>query len=224
MPAEPLSRASRHCRSLGEDRPVFDEASQIVGHVFGRRVTIGRRFGRRVEHDGFQFRRDGLVHVPRRNRLSARPIPQQLLPVVAGEDRFERQQLVQRCPEGINVAAVIDQPLLAQGLLGAHVPQRAQKIAGDGQTGVGLEAGQTEVGDPQLAVGVEHQVRRLDVPMYDPSLMGELQRLGRLHRQLGNRSEIGRVVGQRSFGGKVSNRPGLRGADVRPWSCRPTSG
>ena len=41
---------------------------------------------------------------------------------------------------------------LASGLLGAHVAERAEEVAGHGHAGVGLEAGEAEVGDPELGV------------------------------------------------------------------------
>ena len=56
---------------------------------------------------------------------------------------------------------------LAEGLLGAHVAERAQQVAGHGQAGVVLELGQAEVGDPEVAAVVEQQVGRLDVAVDD---------------------------------------------------------
>ena len=44
----------------------------------------------------------------------------------------------------------IDDPL-GQRLLGAHVAERAEQVAGQRQAGVALDAGQAEVGDPEVA-------------------------------------------------------------------------
>ena len=70
--------------------------------------------------------------------------------------------------------------MVGRRLLGAHVAQRAQQVAGRRQARIALEAGQAEVGDPQVPQGVDHQVRRLDVAVQHPLLMGVLQRLGGL--------------------------------------------
>ena len=82
-------------------------------------------------------------------------------------------------------------PRLAEGLLGAHVAQRAEQVAGHGQAGLGVELGQAEVGDPEAAAGVEQQVGRLDVAVDDAERVGVVQGLGRLDAQLGHGAEEG---------------------------------
>ena len=136
-------------------------------------------------------------------------LPQERLPVGAVEDRPQRQQLVQRRAERVDVGAVVDQDALAGRLLGAHVAQRAEQVAGLRQAGVGVELGQAEVGDPDVAAAVDQQVGRLDVAVDDAELVGVLQRLGRLRRQPGDGAEevrgpVRRCVESRAQAGRVS--------------------
>ena len=75
----------------------------------------------------------------------------------AGEDLVEHQA------ERVDVAARRD--LAAGELLGRHVGRRAgaQHFAGG--------AGEAEVGDPDLAAAVEHDVRRLEIAMDDAAIV-----------------------------------------------------
>ena len=45
---------------------------------------------------------------------------------------------------------MIDDDSLGERLFGSHVSQRADQIAGHGDTGVGFDAGKTEVGHVQF--------------------------------------------------------------------------
>ena len=58
--------------------------------------------------------------------------------------------------------------------------------------GFALEAGQAEVGDPEVAPAVDDQVRRLDVAVEHALLMGVLEGLGSLEAQPGGLPEVGR--------------------------------
>src|SRR5262249_4285888 len=73
-----------------------------------------------------------------------------------------------------------------ESLLGAHVPKRAQDVAGEGQAVVTLDLGQAEVGDPETALGVEQQVRGLDVSVEDAPGVRVIERLGRLKAEGGD--------------------------------------
>ena len=78
---------------------------------------------------------------------------------------------------------MIDQGVLAHGLLGAHVAERAEQVAAHGQAGIGAEAGQSKVADPQPARPVQQQVARLHVAMDDSQAVGVLQCFRRLPDQ-----------------------------------------
>ena len=78
---------------------------------------------------------------------------------------------------------MVEQDALAGRLLRAHVANRARQVAGQRQAPFGLKLSEAEVGDPQLAAGVEQQIPRLDVAMNHAHLVRVLQGLGRLDAQ-----------------------------------------
>lgn len=73
---------------------------------------------------------------------------------------------------------VVDDDTLGQGLLRAHVPDRAQQVTADGDPGVDPDARQAEVGDPRLPPKVEDHVRRLHIAADDAVLVGVVQGFG----------------------------------------------
>ena len=80
-----------------------------------------------------------------------------------------------RCP-GIEIAAAGD--LLAVGLLRGHVVGRAQHAAFGRDAGAAIELGDAKVGELDVVLGVDQQVRRLEVAMDDAAVVGVLERLG----------------------------------------------
>ena len=71
--------------------------------------------------------------------------------------------------------------------------------------------GQAEVGDPDVAVVVEQQVRRLDVAVQDPLAVGVVQGLGHLHADPGHAPAVAAVgVGQRRQLGRTGPGDGRR--------------
>ena len=85
---------------------------------------------------------------------------------------------------------MVDQGDLAQRLLGTHVTHRAHQVAGPRQRGVGLAAGESEVGHPELAVAVQQQIGGLDVAMDDAVFVGRVQGPRRLNSQPHDRPKI----------------------------------
>jgi hypothetical protein len=189
-------------------------APQVVGQLLRRRVAVRRVLLQRLQDDDLQLRGDGPVDRPRPPRLLEGDLPQQFLAVAAPEDRLQCQKLVQRCPQRVDVGAVVHHHPFGQRLLGAHVAQRAHQVAGDGQPGVALDVGQAKVGDPEAAAAVQQQVGLLDVAVDDAQLVGVVQRLGRLDAQLGHAAEVGPVAWplHRRFGRhrRVGARQGFR--------------
>ena len=90
---------------------------------------------------------------------------------------------------------MIDHHPLGQGLLGAHVAEGTDHVARHRQTGVGLQPGQAEVGDPEPALGVQKQIGRLDLAVDDADFVGVVERFGGLDAEVGHVAIVGAVAG-----------------------------
>ena len=196
MPLRPTGSPVQQRRRAGDDRLAVENALQIVGEILRRGVAIVAAFRHAFHNDGLQVRRQLGLQKPRRARVLPLDVPQQGLSLIARNGRLQRQQLVERGAQGIDVRAMVDQGHLAAGLLGAHVAHRAHQVAGARQRGVGLAAGQAEVRDPELAVAVQQQIGGLDVAMHDAALMGCVQRTGRVDAQAGDAADIFAAAGR----------------------------
>ena len=117
-------------------------------------------------------------------------------PVAPVEGRAEGEQLVESHPERVDVSPAVDDDAPGQGLLGAHVAERAEQVAGEGQAVISLDLGQPEVGHPDVPLGVEEQVAGFDVPVEDAAGVGVVQRLGGLQGQAGRTPDILSIVGR----------------------------
>ncbi len=191
MPTAQLERPVPEGRPAGLDRFQLEEPPEVVGQIARRVVPLHRLLGHRLQDDRLQVDRHGRVEPTRRARLLQRYLAQQLLAAFPVEGRLQRQQLVERHAQRVDVAPMVDDRPLRHRLLGAHVSQRPDHVAGHRQAGFGLHPRQAEVGDPEVAPGVDQQVGRLDVAVDDPQRMRVIQRLGRLHAQVGHGAEIG---------------------------------
>ena len=181
-------------RPTGQDRPAVEEPLQVVGHFLRRRVAVGRILAECLQDDGLQLRGGRTVPADGRGGIVVGDLPDQGVAVAPLEGGPERQQFVERRPERIDVAAVIDDPAPGEDLLGAGVAQRAEQLPGDREPGIPGDLGQAEVGDPELPAEVQQQVARLDVAVHDPRLMGVLERERRLPAQPGHAVEIPAAV------------------------------
>ena len=83
------------------------------------------------------------------------------------ERRLARKQFVERGANRINIVQVIG-PMPIQ-LLGTHVNQGASGALGlrDNRYRISHAAGQAEISNLQFALGTDHQVGRLEVPVCD---------------------------------------------------------
>ena len=84
------------------------------------------------------------------------------------ETRSEREQLVERQPQRVDVGPSVS---FAPEPLGGHVAEGAQDVATLGQPLI-IALGQAEIRDPDHALGVQQQVRRFDVPVHDAARVG----------------------------------------------------
>src|SRR5262249_17067734 len=114
--ADPLGHHAAPARPPGLDRPVFQEPPQVVGQLLRRGVTVRGVLFERFEDDRFQLRRNHLVDSARPPRLLEGDLLQQFLTVRASKDRLERQQLIQRRSERIDIRAVVDDYTLGKRL------------------------------------------------------------------------------------------------------------
>ena len=100
------------------------------------------------------------------------------------------QKLVERHAERINVGSLVDDPSPGQGLLGAHVTERTDHVAGMSQAEITGKPRQSEIGDPERTIRVDQQVGRLDVAMEDAQTMGVVKCIGRLSTKSGDVAAI----------------------------------
>ena len=161
-PPEPADRAD----PPRPDRLAIEEPRQVFGQLGGRGVAVGRALRQRLEHDRLQVAGHPAVDQARGHGLAAADLLDQLGGAAAVERRPQRQQLVERGPQAVDVGPAVDRA--GPRLLGAHVARRAQQAVVMGQPGVGQPASQAEVGHPDGSLGVDQQVRRLDVAMDHP--------------------------------------------------------
>ena len=175
---------------------------QVIGHVLRRRVAIGRLLAERLQDDRLQLAGDGPVQLAGRGGIFVGDLLDQRVAVAALERWAEGQQFVERRPQRVDVAAVIDNPAPGEDLLGACVAKRSKELSRDREAGIADDLGQTEVGDPKLRPEVQQQVARLDVSMHDSGLVGVLQGECCLPAQPGDPVEILAAV-QRAFLGNV---------------------
>jgi hypothetical protein len=174
----PLQRPHPPCL----DRLVGQEPPQVLPQRLGRRVTILRVLGARLQDDRLPVAGNARVERARPRRVLGLDPLDELEPVGRLERRPERDQLVEGQAQGVDVGAAVG---LAAEPLGGHVAERAQDVAGLGQAIV-ARLGQPEVSDPDDSLGVEQQVRRLDVAVDDPPRMGVGQPRRHLPADLGH--------------------------------------
>ena len=180
---EPLDRRHRP-RS---DRPPFDEPPQLGGQLARRAEPVRPVLGEGLQDDRLQVARDVPVKLSRRRRrVVADPLDQTDL-VGLLERRPQGQQLVQRRPQRIDIAAAIRR---SPESLGRHVAERPDQLARLRAVGALLELRQAEVGDPDVAHRVQEQVRRLDVAMQHAATVGVLQGVGHLDADSRDLAEV----------------------------------
>ena len=154
-----------------------------------------RLLGHRLQDDRLQIVRDRPVHLAGSAWIVLDDATQERPAVFLGKRGPERERLVERHTQRVDVRVVVQHTVVALGLLGTHVAERAQHVAGHRDVGAALRLGQSEVRDPKVPARVDHQVRRLDVAMDHAQIVGVLEGLGRLSPQPGDRAVVLRTLG-----------------------------
>ena len=117
-------------------------------------------------------------------------LSKQILSIIRIKWQFESQQFVESNAQRINIRSVIKDQSFRHQLLGTHVRRPfPQQIACHCQCTPCLDFGRAKIGNPGLAGTINHQVRRLNVPMNDTVVMGVVQCFGNGCRQRCNRTK-----------------------------------
>lgn len=156
-----------------------EDALEVFGEVGRAAVALVERLGHRHRADRDDVDRHGRRQAAQRARFVGDDRAQHVDLRVAAERLRAGEQLVEHCPERIDVGAVVDRVALRPGLLRAHVGDRAQdhpRLGHLQRRRLGSIAGQAEVDDAHLALRIEHQVLRLDVAVHDLRVVSVLQR------------------------------------------------
>ena len=164
--ADPARELERHARGARLDRLVLADAAQILGElecgpIPARAVLLHRG----LEHD-LHVERERVVQCSRvLRRLALDRLVERGLVVPLVERTLQRQRLVERDAERVDVGAPIERVGRTAELLRRHVRGRAEHLArlGDRADVRRLVAREPEVEDHGLAVGRDDQVARLDV-------------------------------------------------------------
>ena len=99
------------------------------------------------------------------------------------EGGLSRQHLVEKHAQGVKVGLVADRRCSAD-LLGGHVGRRPQGSSRGRELGGAVQVlGDPEIGQLELAVAGDHQVRWFEIPMHDAQLVGVMQGVAELDRQ-----------------------------------------
>ncbi|MCG3180811.1 MAG: hypothetical protein BIFFINMI_03174 [Phycisphaerae bacterium] len=216
VPPRPAPQPPDRTDRPGLDRTVVQEPLKVVAQRVSRRVAVGRVASDGLEDDGLQIARDVGVDASRPRRRLLGDLLDQAAAVALVERRAERQQLVERQPEAVDVAAAV-------GASGEPLRRRVAQRAGDLPAGrrVGRldRLGQSEVGHPDHAAGVQQQVGRLDVAVQRALRVGVGQGVGDLSADAGDDPPVARSAGR---GGVVADnatadrlQPGGFGVDGR---------
>ncbi len=154
------------------------ERAQVGGHLPGRGVPPGRVLGQGLANDLPDPGRETGAKLLHRPRLLVDDGVEQSPLALAVEGQGAGGRLVEDDAERPDVRAGVD--LVALGLLGGHVGDRAHGGSRDRHPGLSGELGQAEIQDLGRPVRSDHDVARLDVAVDDAVLVGLGQALGHL--------------------------------------------
>ena len=162
VPSNPGAKQVRGPRCARGDRPPLQVRAEVRREALDRHVPLSRVVRRGLPHDGLEVHGDSRIE--RAGTAWRRPgdVGQERHAILRGVRGSECQHLVERDPETVEVAPNVRRT--TQTLRG-EVAQGSRDGAGQRVLSpVGFLA-EPEVGDPELPVRIEDQVRRLDVPV-----------------------------------------------------------
>ncbi len=184
---QPLGRGDRP----GVDRLAVEVTSEILGERAGRAVAPRRGFLKALQRDRLEVPRDRAGEPPRRGRLGLAHQLEHDEHRLARERRPAGEHLVEDGPQRVDIGRRSDPRRVALGLLGRHVVGRSEDGARLRPRAVAVALRQPEVADLGRAeVGREQDVRRLEVAVDDPRLVGVLH--GERERRDGPRHVVRR--------------------------------
>ena len=214
-----MTRSVRSHRA-GPDRLAGLEAPEVKSQVLGGGITAAGFLPQALQANGFEVARHGRLEAPGRYRLVLPHQAQRRINRRRRERRAAGQGFVEDRPQAINIHRRGDGRGLARRLLRGHVTGRAEHVATVRQVAAGQKLGQAEVGDLGAEVGgqstrrrksravhpfglslpvafrpVQQHVRRLQVAMDDPLLVGVMDGVGqRCHEPRGLAGGLGRAA------------------------------
>ncbi len=157
---------------------------QRVSHGLGIPGSVGGCLGHQFDHQFIQLLGQHLDLVAGTGGRFVEMAVHQHHGRGALERGFAGQHLVEEDPERVEIGLVADGRRAAY-LLGSHISRRAEGPPRSGQLGGSLQIlGDAEIGELELAVGGDHQVRRLEVPMDHVHVMGVLKCVAKLDREI----------------------------------------
>ena len=160
---------------------------QLGAQLVRQRAPLGIELERVVDRVA-ELERQVAAAVAKRGQRLAEPPGGRRRPAGAHRVRA-RPGLVEREGERVDVAGRAEAGAL--GLLGRHVGERPDHVAGVGERVVAHDVRHAEVGQlrearPGRGLGDHHHVLRLDVAVDDPVRVGVLERVAERHADLGH--------------------------------------
>ena len=177
----PAPQAQQGARGPGHDGLVLPDAAEVLGQ--GQRRLVAA-FAVPVDgrlDDDLEVLRDGPVEPAGLLRLRHQDLLVEAVQRGGLEGDPERQALVERHAEAVDVGPAVELDPLCRELLRAEVGRGPHERPGLGQAlALALLPREAEVQQHRLPLLGHHDVVGLDVPVDEPLLVGHVQRTGRL--------------------------------------------
>ena len=206
MSTRELSQLIEGGDGSSRDRLVIEMASDVLGEVPGGRVAALSIFLESFGDDRFD-----VAFEPTREASEARGFFVEDLPSRCGKSRsldFDRdlaaQELERDDAQRIDIRAPVERGRIELDLLGTHVVEGSQELAGSGLKASRprllrrVDFGDSEVQHFRLTMGIDEDVVRFQVPVdhsVDMSKVDDVRDLGHERQSVGDaRGFIGRVI------------------------------